>query len=185
MRGPGERPTATDPYAVGMRVVVMGVTGCGTSTVGLRLAHDMRLEFADADDLHTDAAKAKMAAGTALTDEDRWPWLDAVATWLADGDRRVIACSALRRVYRDCIRDVAGEDVVFVHLAAPQSVLEPRVRRRAEKDGHFAPPGLLDSQYETLEPLEGDEMGGRVDVENYSPEGAALIARAIIESARR
>ncbi|MFN3865633.1 MAG: gluconokinase [Demequina sp.] len=166
-----------------MRVVVMGVTGCGKSTVGLRLAHDLKAEFQDGDDLHSEAAIAKMAAGIPLLDEDRWPWLDAVATWLEGQDRGIVACSALKRVYRDCIRDVAGDSVVFVHLAAPQSVLEPRVRRRAKLDGHFAPPGLLDSQYAALEPLGPDERGGRVPVQDYAPEGAALVARAIIESA--
>lgn len=161
----------------------MGVTGCGKSTVGMRLAHDLKAQFRDGDDLHSAAAVAKMAAGIPLTDEDRWPWLDAVASWLGTQERGIIACSALKRVYRDCIRDVAGESVVFVHLDAPQSVLEPRVRRRAELDGHFAPAGLLDSQYAALEKLDADEKGGRVAVQDYSPEGAALIARAIIESA--
>ncbi|MDN4480976.1 gluconokinase [Demequina muriae] len=168
-----------------MRVVVMGVTGCGKSTVGMRLAHELKAQFCDGDDLHSATAIAKMAAGIALTDEDRWPWLDAVATWLEGQDRGIVACSALKRVYRDCIRDVAGDSVVFVHLAAPQSVLEPRVRRRAEHDGHFAPAGLLDSQYAVLEPLEADELGGKVPVHRHSPEGATLVARAIVESARR
>ncbi len=166
-----------------MRVVVMGVTGCGKTTVGLRLAHDLKADFQDADDLHSAAAVAKMSAGVALTDEDRWPWLDSVASWLAGRDRGIVACSALRRVYRDCIRDVAGQSVVFVHLVAPQGVLEPRVRRRAELEGHFAPAGLLDSQYATLEPLDEDEVGGKVPVHQHTPEGASLVARAIIESA--
>ncbi len=161
----------------------MGVTGSGKTTVGLRLAHDLRAEFADGDDFHSEEAVTKMSAGLPLTDEDRWPWLDEVATWLSQHDKGIIACSALRRVYRDCIRDVAGDDVVFVHLAAPQSVLEKRVRLRLEREGHFAPPGLLDSQYATLEPLENDEVGGSVPVHTHSPEGVTLVARSIIESA--
>lgn len=168
-----------------MRVVVMGVSGSGKSTVGLRMAHDLKAQFQDGDDLHSPAAVAKMAAGIPLTDEDRWPWLDAVAGWLGEQDRGIIACSALRRVYRDCIRDVAGPDVVFVHLAAPQSVLEKRMRLRLEREGHFMPPDLLDSQYALLEPLEPDEIGGDVAVHNYTPEGSAMIGRAIIESAGR
>ncbi|WP_084077162.1 gluconokinase [Demequina sp. NBRC 110057] len=168
-----------------MRVVVMGVTGCGKTTVGMRLADAVKAEFMDADDLHSADAVAQMAAGVPLTDDDRWPWLARVGEWLEGTERGVIACSALRRVYRDCIRDIAGEDVVFVHLAAPQSVLEPRVRLRAKRDGHFAGAGLLDSQYSTLEPLEADEVGGEVRVENYDPAGAALVARSIVESARR
>ncbi|WP_297081762.1 gluconokinase [uncultured Demequina sp.] len=167
-----------------MRVVVMGVTGCGKSTVGRRLAHDLRAEFADADDFHAPEAVAKMAAGTPLEDEDRWPWLDGVGMWLSDRGSAVVACSALKRVYRDCIRDIAGEEVVFIHLDARQEVLEPRVRKRAQQEGHFAGPGLLDSQYEALERLEDDERGGRVDVERNAPEGAALVARAILDAAR-
>ncbi|GIG55348.1 gluconokinase [Demequina activiva] len=142
----------------------MGVTGCGKSTVGASLAQRIGAEFADADDFHPASNVAKMTAGIALTDADRWPWLEEVASWLASRDEAVVACSALKRSYRDLLRAVAG-DVMFVHLAAPQSVLEPRVRLRAERDGHFAPPGLLDSQYATLEPLEPDEPGGAVDVE--------------------
>lgn len=168
-----------------MRVVVMGVAGSGKTTVGLRLAHDLKAQFLDGDELHSEAAVAKMTAGIPLTDEDRWPWLDAVATWLEGQERGIIACSALRRVYRDCIRDVAGENVVFVHLKAPQAVLEKRMRLRLEKEGHFMPPGLLDSQYTTLEQLESDEVGGSVQVHNYTPEGAALVGRSIIESAGR
>ncbi|MFW2513081.1 gluconokinase [Demequina sp. SO4-13] len=168
-----------------MRVVVMGVTGCGKTTVGMRLAHELKAEFCDGDDLHSEEAIAKMAAGIALTDEDRWPWLEAVATWLGGQDRGIVACSALKRVYRDCIRDVAGDAVVFIHLAAPQSVLEPRVRRRAEHEGHFAPVGLLDSQYAALEPLAPDEIGGTVAVHDHSPEGATLVARSIVDSAAR
>ena len=161
----------------------MGVTGCGKSTVGMRLAHALRSEFADGDDFHSPEAVAKMSAGTPLEDEDRWPWLDGIGTWLAERDDAVIACSALKRVYRDCIRDVAGDQVVFIHLDARQEALEPRVRKRAQDEGHFAGPGLLDSQYAALERLEDDERGGRIDVERNAPEGAALIARAILDAA--
>ncbi len=162
----------------------MGVTGCGKSTVGRLLAHDLGAEFADADDFHTADAVARMSSGVALTDEDRWPWLDAVASWLAERERAVVACSALRRAYRDRIRGVAGDDVQFIHLDARQDVLEARVRLRSERDGHFAGAGLLDSQYATLEPLEDDERGGRVDVERYAPVDAADAARAIAGTVR-
>lgn len=166
-----------------MHVVIMGVAGSGKTTVGLRLAHDLKAQFQDGDELHSEAAIAKMSAGIPLTDEDRWPWLDAVATWLAEQERGIIACSALRRVYRDCIRDVAGDDVVFVHLTAPQAVLEKRMSQRV---GHFFhKDGLLDSQYAALEPLESDEVGGSVGVHNYTPEGVALVGRSIIETAGR
>lgn len=163
----------------------MGVSGSGKTTVGLRLAHDLKAAFQDGDDLHSEAAVAKMSAGIPLTDEDRWPWLDNVATWLANQKRGIIACSALRRVYRDCIRDVAGDEVVFIHLTAPQNVLEKRMALRLKKEGHFMPPGLLDSQFAALEKLEADEVGGIVPVHTHSPEGAALVARSIIEAATR
>ncbi|WP_084104955.1 gluconokinase [Demequina sp. NBRC 110056] len=162
-----------------MRVVVMGVTGCGKSTVGMLVAEELGAEFADADDFHTAENVAKMAAGTPLTDEDRWPWLEDVAAWLASRDEGVVACSALKRSYRDLMRSVA-DGAVFVHLAAPQAVLEPRVRTRAERDGHFAPPGLLDSQYATLEGLAPDEEGVTIDVSSADARAAADAALASV-----
>jgi gluconokinase len=181
---PGSQPF----YPVGwprlwtMRVVVMGVTGSGKTTVGLRLADEMRAEFADGDDFHSPDAVAKMAANVPLTDEDRWPWLERVGKWLAEGDARIVACSALKRSYRDAIRELAP-DAMFIHLHAPQSTIEPRVARRARKSGHFAGPGLLDSQYAILEGLGEDERGAAIDIRDANPAGAALIARAAIEMA--
>jgi carbohydrate kinase (thermoresistant glucokinase family) len=166
-----------------MRVVVMGVTGSGKTTVGLRLAGETRAEFADGDDFHAPDAVAKMAANVPLDDDDRWPWLDRVGEWLASGDERVVACSALKRSYRDAIRAHAP-DAIFIHLWAEQHVLEDRVRRRAKATGHFAGPGLLDSQYAALEKLEPDEVGASIDVTSYSPEGAVLIARATLDAAK-
>ena len=157
----------------------MGVTGCGKSTVGALLAQRMGAEFADADDFHPASNVAKMTAGTPLTDEDRWPWLEEVGSWLASRDEAVVACSALKRSYRDLLRAVAG-DVAFVHLEAPQSVLEPRVRLRAERDGHFAPPGLLDSQYAALQPLAEDERGVAIDVAAADATAATDAAEATL-----
>ena len=158
----------------------MGVTGCGKSTVGQSLAAALGAEFADADDFHPASNIAKMSAGAALTDEDRWPWLEDVGSWLARHDQAVIACSALKRSYRDLLR-AAATGVVFVHLDAPQAVLEPRVRIRAERDGHFAPAGLLDSQFEALEPLGRDERGGEVDVETADANAASRAALALVD----
>lgn len=141
----------------------MGVTGCGKSTVGKAVADAFGWEFADGDDLHPPANIAKMSAGTPLTDDDRWPWLDAVGAWLAERDGSVVACSALKRTYRDRLRE-AAPGTVFVHLVAPQEVLEERVAQRLLDEGHFAGPTLLDSQFEVLEPLAMDEVGGVVDV---------------------
>jgi len=163
-----------------MRVVVMGVTGSGKTTVGSALAAEFGVAFADGDDLHPAANIAKMTAGTPLTDDDRWPWLDAVGGWLAQHDG-VVACSALKRSYRDRLRD-AAPGTVFVHVAAPQSVLEERVAARLVKEGHFAGPGLLASQYEALEPLGFDEAGGVIDVAGHGPQEALAVAVEMVQA---
>ena len=124
--------------------MVMGVTGSGKTTVGLRLAAEIRAQFADGDEFHSPDAVAKMAADVPLTDDDRLPWLERVGEWLAAGDDRVIACSALRRSYRDVIRAYAPT-AVFIELWADQGLLEDRVRTRSAATGHFAGAGLLDS----------------------------------------
>jgi carbohydrate kinase (thermoresistant glucokinase family) len=134
----------------------MGVSGSGKSTVGALLAAELNVPFVDADDLHPLANKAKMAAGTPLTDEDRWPWLALVGLALAQPtDGVVVACSALKRGYRDAIR-AAAPDARFVYLEVPASVLAERMHNRV---GHFMPASLLDSQLATLEPLQADEAG--------------------------
>lgn len=150
-----------------MRLIVMGVTGCGKTSVGVLLADALGSQFSDADALHSDANVAKMAAGEPLRDADRWPWLEAVGQWLGARDNAIVACSALRRPYRDAILAHAL-GAVFVHLAAPQSVLEARVRARSAATDHFAGANLLDSQYATLEPLAAGEPGMTVDVSTAS-----------------
>lgn len=126
----------------------MGVSGCGKSSLGAALAAALVLPFTDADDLHPAANRAKMAAGQPLTDADRWPWLQAVGAVLAGG-AGMVACSALRRTYRDRLREAAGP-VQFLHLVAPRKVIAQRL---AARRGHFMPLALLDSQLATLEPL--------------------------------
>lgn len=150
-----------------MRVVIMGVTGCGKSSVGARLAASLGWPFADADDFHPEANVASMAAGIPLTDADRWPWLDAVGEWMAEHPDGVVACSALKRVYRDRLRDAAGS-IVVIHLAGKQSVITERVVRRSEAEGHFAGADLVASQYATLQPLGFDEVGATIDVSHGS-----------------
>jgi len=135
-----------------LRLVVMGVSGCGKTTLGAALAARLGAGFVDADDLHPPANRAKMARGEALTDEDRAPWLDLVTGVLRDRAPVVVACSALRRAYRDRLRE-AGK-VRFLHLAAPREVIAARL---AARQGHFMPASLLDSQYATLEPPGPDE----------------------------
>jgi gluconokinase len=147
-------------------VVVMGVSGTGKTTVGERVAAALGARFIEGDAHHPPANIAKMAAGTPLTDEDRAPWLEALGELLAEHDRRgggaVLACSALRRCYRDVLRRaVPGSRVFFVHLDGPREVLE---RRMGSRTKHFMPAALLRSQRDTLEPLGPDEPGAVVDV---------------------
>lgn len=157
------------------QVVVMGVAGAGKSTVARLLAERLGVESADADDFHSPANVAKMAAGEPLDEDDRAPWLRAVSTWLHEqsltGHSAVIACSSLRRAHRDVLRDAAG-DVWFLHLHGAPELLSRRLRLRS---GHFMPPELLGSQLAALEPLGRDEDGMSVDV---SAEPAVLAERA-------
>ncbi|MDQ0924934.1 beta-N-acetylhexosaminidase [Pseudarthrobacter sp. W1I19] len=145
-----------------LRIVVMGVSGCGKTTIGDLVARELGVPFLDGDSLHPVENVAKMAAGTPLTDEDRWPWLATVGTELANaGDGGlVLACSALRRSYRDAIRAQAP-DTIFLHLHGSKEVLRARTEGRT---GHFMPPALLESQLATLEPLRADEAGLVVDI---------------------
>jgi carbohydrate kinase (thermoresistant glucokinase family) len=138
-----------------MRMVVMGVSGCGKSSVGEAIARLTSAQFVDGDDLHPEANKAKMGAGIPLDDNDRWPWLDLVGEVLANPEGAVVACSALKRAYRDRIRSVAP-DTVFVHLIGPRELLWERMTARKN---HFMPASLLDSQLAILEPLGADENG--------------------------
>ncbi len=144
-------------------IVVMGVSGSGKSTVGAALAQRLRVPFADADDFHPPANIAKMTAGEALDDDDRYPWLEAIGQWLdgRGGDGGVMSCSALKRKYRDQLRRHCP-DTVFVHLSGTPEVIG---RRQASRPGHFMPASLLASQFETLEPLEADERGTTIDVD--------------------
>lgn len=147
-------------------IVVMGVSGAGKTTVGRDLAHRLGVSFIDADDLHGSENVAKMAAGIPLDDDDRWPWLDRVGVALAADPGVVIACSALKRRYRDRLR-ASAPDTVFVHLDAPKErVTEQATARR----GHFMPPALLASQLQTLEPLGADEDGITVTVDGTAGE---------------
>lgn len=152
-----------------LRIVVMGVSAVGKSTIGRRLADALGLPFIDADDLHSSAAIEKMASGVPLTDEDRLPWLSKCGRALSDAaDGAVIACSALTRAYRDRLR-VEASDAVFVHLHADPVHIQERA---AQRTGHFMPPSLLASQLATLEPLAPDEHG--VTVEAVQPVDAVV-----------
>jgi gluconokinase len=153
-----------DPPAV--PIVVMGVSGSGKSATGSALAAALGRPFVDADDLHPVANKEKMARGIPLTDDDRWGWLDTVAERLADDSPIVVACSALKRVYRDRLRAPAPH-AVFVHLQGSRELLAERMGHRVHE---FMPATLLDSQLATLEPLQPDERGVAVDISPPVPE---------------
>ncbi|TWS19903.1 gluconokinase [Tsukamurella asaccharolytica] len=147
-----------------IQICVMGVSGSGKSTIGAELASRLGRSFADGDDFHSEANRATMAAGQQLTDEDRWPWLAAIGAYLREemiaGRSTVVACSALKRVYRDRIR-AAGASVYFVFLNGDEELLRARMQRRS---GHFMKAGMLESQLSILEPLGDDEFGVTVDV---------------------
>ena len=145
-----------------LHLVFMGVSGTGKSAGGRPVSERLGLEFAEGDDFHPPANIEKMAGGTPLTDEDRWPWLESLHTWASEhdaADRSTgITCSALRKVYRDVLRRDLPE-TVFVHLVGDKELILDRMRSR----DHFMPPELLDSQLATLELLEPDEHGLVVD----------------------
>lgn len=146
--------------------VVMGVSGCGKSTVAEMFADRAGLSWLDGDSLHGEANVAKMSRGEALTDADRWPWLDRVGEALGR-EADVVACSALRRVYRERIAAAADGRVTFLFLDGSRTVLEERVNNRP---GHFMPPALLDSQLATLERPGPDEDAIRVDIDRSREE---------------
>ncbi|MDZ8171171.1 gluconokinase [Microbacterium xanthum] len=141
----------------------MGVSASGKSTVTERLAAGLGIPWRDGDDLHSSANRFKMASGTPLDDDDRAPWLDVIGSHLDRGAAEggiVIACSALKRRYRDRLR-AACPATLFVHLDGAREVI---VGRATSRDGHFMPASLLDSQLVDLEPLAGDELGLTVNI---------------------
>ena len=147
--------------------VVMGVSCCGKTTVGQALSERCQMTFVDGDDLHPQANIDKMSRGEPLNDTDRAPWLAVVGETLAKTPGPVvIGCSALKRSYRDIIRTGAAEPVAFVHLHASHEVMLARVTQR---EGHFMPPSLLDSQFAALEHLGDDETGTRIDIAHPIP----------------
>ena len=156
-------------------LVVMGVSGCGKSTVGSLLAQRLGLAFIDGDDLHPAANKQKMGAGVPLNDDDRRPWLAEIGRTLRDGAGAdggvVVACSALKRRYRDQLRSEAGE-VLFLHLSGDAETLS---RRLAGRQHEFMPAAMLASQLAALEPLDADEQHILLDI-GESP--AALVEQA-------
>lgn len=154
--------TSTDAPDGPLHLVFMGVSGSGKTTAA-RAVHDrLGWEYAEGDDFHPPANREKMAEGIALTDADRWGWLESLAAWTAERDERgeptIISCSALRRAYRDVLRR-GGDNTFFVHLSGDKHLILSRMNERE----HFMPPSLLESQLDTLEQLGAGEPGMDVD----------------------
>ncbi len=155
----------------------MGVSGSGKTAVGKRVAEELGRPFVDADDLHPASNKEKMAAGTPLSDEDRWPWLTILGTALKEHPEVVAACSALKRSYRDRLR-ASAPDFFFVHLVGEAELLAERLGTRMHE---FMPGTLLHSQLDILEPLEPDEDGFTIDITPSLDEIVASIAGRLTE----
>lgn len=147
-----------------IHVVLMGVSGCGKTSVARALEKQLGWPYAEADDFHPQANKDKMAAGIALNDDDRWPWLESLRSWMnihaQAGNSTIVTCSALKRSYRDLLAEATGK-VLFVHLDGTHDLIAERMTKRV---GHFMPTTLLPSQFATLEPLAADEHGVTVDI---------------------
>ncbi len=172
------RPDAREPAVV----IVMGVSGCGKSTVAKGLSTALGWEFAEGDDFHPEANVAKMRSGTPLTDEDRWPWLESIGEWISGkeraGEPAVVTCSALRRAYRDLLRE-GRPHVRFLHVTAEPDVLLERLEQRP---GHYMPASLLTSQLAALEPLADDEPGVVIGTEGSAEQ---VLYRALVALGRR
>lgn len=144
-------------------IILMGVSGSGKTTMGVALSDVTGIPFIDGDDLHPDENKEKMRAGHPLGDADRIPWLhrigELIDAGIVEGHSTIVACSALKRSYRDLLRRHAGS-LYFVHLDLPRAALEERTQQRSHE---YMPSSLLDSQLATLEPLQPDEAGIVVD----------------------
>lgn len=153
--------------------IVMGVSGCGKTSVGVGLSQSTSIRFIDGDALHPKANVDKMSAGNPLTDEDRWPWLEAIGREFANSpEPLIIGCSALKRSYRDRIRHHAGAKVTFIHLTGTREIISNRMQARKD---HFMLPTLLDSQFAALEPPATDENSISIDIDQPLD---AIIARA-------
>jgi gluconokinase len=173
-----------EPSSSTITVVVMGVSGSGKTTVAKHLVEAMGWPFAEGDEFHPAANVAKMRSGTPLTDEDRWPWLEAVAHWIGEqesaGRDAIVTCSALKRAYRDAL--LGGHPSVwFVHVSSSHDALQHRLETRS---GHYMPASLLSSQLETLEPLGSDEPGITISAEGSPDDVATRALDALRQEAR-
>lgn len=151
-------------------LIVMGVSGSGKTTIAQALESKLGYTYAEADEFHPQSNIDKMSQGIPLTDEDRWPWLRSIRDWMSAeaeaGRSTVVTCSALKRSYRDLLREAEGT-VFFIHLDGSEDLLRERMQHRS---GHFMPASLLPSQLATLQPLESDEPGLKISVEKTPDE---------------
>lgn len=166
------------PGEAAIGIVVLGVSGCGKSTIGKMLAPLLGAAFLEGDDYHSSANVAKMRSGQPLDDTDRWPWLeklgDAAGEHLRQGRSVVVACSALRRAYREALTKAARADLIFVHLTIDKATIAARMQARQQ---HFMPVSLLESQLATLEPLAADENGTEITETGTAQETVKAIER--------
>jgi len=165
-------------------IVVMGVAGSGKTTIASGLAETLGVPFVEGDSLHPPANVKKMAGGIALTDEDRWPWLEAIGDRIeverVTGHGVVVSCSALKHVYRDCLRKQVHGTVQFILLDGTPELIGDRMKKRK---GHFMPPALLDSQFATLEKPTADEHAVILDISHPIPALLAEAANSVIPAA--
>ncbi len=161
-------------------IVVMGVAGSGKTTLASQLAEKLGVPFVEGDSLHPAANVKKMANGIALTDEDRWPWLEAIGERMeverATGHGVVVACSALKRAYRDCLRSEVRGKIHFILLDGSRQLISDRMKKRK---GHFMPPALLNSQFATLEKPTPDEHAVILDISHRPNELVEEAAKSI------
>ena len=172
---------AAGGIAGSLHVIIMGVAGCGKTTVAGILQDRWGWDAAEADDFHPQANVEKMRSGVPLTDDDRWPWLETIRAWMTEkeneGRSTIVTCSALKKSYRDVLRNGAAR-VIFMHLDGDRSLLASRLGART---GHFMPASLLDSQYATLEALQPGELGAVIDVAGTPAEIANEVEARIRE----
>lgn len=165
--------------------VVMGVSGCGKSSVGEAIAHHLGLAFVEGDVLHTQGNIAKMSQGIPLTDEDRFPWLDIIGREIAAaaeaGNGVVVSCSALKKIYRDRLRAFVGGRLTFVFLAGSKELLAGRLNARK---GHFMPASLLRSQFATLEDPSDEDRVLSVDISGTQAEVIEIAIEQVMKMAR-
>jgi gluconokinase len=161
------------------KIIVMGVAGSGKSSVGAALGSAIGAPYIDGDDLHSAENIARMSAGIALTDDDRWPWLTKIGETLAGHPGTIlVGCSALRRTYRDLIRNTAGAPVTFIHCAGSRALIAERM---AKRPGHFMPTSLLDSQFAALEAPGTDEIAITLDISTPLLDLVARIMTQLLE----